>query len=321
MLKLWWCAWKQYPAGSLPNDDRVLAQLAGYEMAPKAWAKIRSATLRGWVICSDQLLYHPVVSELAIKAMGKREGKAETENAKTDRQRRWRERLRDLSNKLRELGVTPPRGASLETLERLLVDASPSTNTSTVDGCSDGVEIGITLQETTVDEKEEESFAPLTFARDREFFDRRFMAAYPNQADPDAAFRAWLAAIQTDDPEKIIAGISVYPWRDEVRYRPKAARWLNDGGWKTRPDVAAPVVKSPADPKIEAESIAKLTAQLDRLRSEFGDAINGATVDDLSRAGTLFAKSGQPYGQWLGAVENCGSVVVEWIAKARGISA
>src|SRR5262249_27137589 len=39
---LLWCAsWHQVPAASLPDDDRVLAQLAGYGRVIREWQKVR----------------------------------------------------------------------------------------------------------------------------------------------------------------------------------------------------------------------------------------------------------------------------------------
>ncbi len=71
-LALWWAAWKQAPAGSLPDNDRVLSQLAGYGVAVKAWQAIREEAMRGWVLCSDGRLYHRVVCELAVEAWDRR---------------------------------------------------------------------------------------------------------------------------------------------------------------------------------------------------------------------------------------------------------
>lgn len=65
---LWCAAWHQIPAGSLPDDDAVLAGYAGYGRSVKRWQKKRPAALRGWVKCSDGRLYHPVVSEKALEA-------------------------------------------------------------------------------------------------------------------------------------------------------------------------------------------------------------------------------------------------------------
>ncbi|MBX3653221.1 MAG: DUF1376 domain-containing protein [Ramlibacter sp.] len=66
---LLWCAsWHQVPAASLPDDDRVLANLAGYGRVVREWQKVREGSLRGWVLCSDNRLYHPVVADKAREA-------------------------------------------------------------------------------------------------------------------------------------------------------------------------------------------------------------------------------------------------------------
>jgi hypothetical protein len=66
---LLWCAsWHQVPAASLPDDDKVLAQYAGYGRVVKEWMKVREGALRGWVKCADGRLYHAVVAEKANEA-------------------------------------------------------------------------------------------------------------------------------------------------------------------------------------------------------------------------------------------------------------
>ena len=61
---LLWCAsWHQVPAGSLPDDDKVLSQLAGFGRVVKEWQKSREGALRNWIKCADGRLYHPVVAE------------------------------------------------------------------------------------------------------------------------------------------------------------------------------------------------------------------------------------------------------------------
>lgn len=68
-LTLWWQSYAhQRPAGSLPNNDRLLADAAGYGVAVAAWKAIKEEALRGWVLCSDGRLYHPVVAKLALQA-------------------------------------------------------------------------------------------------------------------------------------------------------------------------------------------------------------------------------------------------------------
>lgn len=61
-----WCkCWLQLPAGSLPDDDRVLAHLTG---TGTKWRKLRTMALRGFVKCTDGRLYHPVVCEKVLEA-------------------------------------------------------------------------------------------------------------------------------------------------------------------------------------------------------------------------------------------------------------
>lgn len=65
-----WCvAWHQAPAASLPDDDDVLARLLGYGRDVRGWKKLRAkGALRGWTLCNDGRLYHPVVAEKARDA-------------------------------------------------------------------------------------------------------------------------------------------------------------------------------------------------------------------------------------------------------------
>lgn len=68
-VALWVKAFQQIPAGSLPDDDRILAHLSG---AGARWKKLRPMALRGFVKCSDGRLYHPKVCEKASDSYDKR---------------------------------------------------------------------------------------------------------------------------------------------------------------------------------------------------------------------------------------------------------
>lgn len=85
-IRLWWRAYAhEVPAASLPDDDALLADYAGYGVSVKAWRKVREQAMRGFVLCSDGRWYHPIVAELAMKAWALR-------LRERDKQRRWRER-------------------------------------------------------------------------------------------------------------------------------------------------------------------------------------------------------------------------------------
>lgn len=89
---LWCAAWHQVPAGSLPNDEKVIAHLAGYGRAPREWKKVKAGALRGFVECSDGRLYHPHVASKALEAWESREKFAEKRKRDRERLRNWRER-------------------------------------------------------------------------------------------------------------------------------------------------------------------------------------------------------------------------------------
>lgn len=60
---LWAAAWHQLPAGSLPDNDAVLTKLCGLGRDTKTFRKHRQDALRGFVVCDDGRLYHPVIAE------------------------------------------------------------------------------------------------------------------------------------------------------------------------------------------------------------------------------------------------------------------
>ncbi len=94
-VMLWCASWGQVPAASLPNDDVSLAAYAGLGRDMKSWRKVRPGALRGFVLCDDGRLYHPVVAEKALEAWSERqeyrEGRANEKDRKA-RERDWRKR-------------------------------------------------------------------------------------------------------------------------------------------------------------------------------------------------------------------------------------
>lgn len=104
---LWCTSWSQVPAASLPDDEETLAAYAGYARDLKGWRKIKAGALRGYVLCDDGRLYHPVVAAYALEAWSEREEyRAEKDNvdARKTRERAWRKAAYAA---LREVGVIP----------------------------------------------------------------------------------------------------------------------------------------------------------------------------------------------------------------------
>lgn len=71
MVNLWTAAWHDLPAGSLEDDDDVLADLA--MCPPKDWLRVKADVMRGWTKCSDGRLYHAVLCEFVTHAWRKRQ--------------------------------------------------------------------------------------------------------------------------------------------------------------------------------------------------------------------------------------------------------
>lgn len=67
-VTLWLKSFHEMPAGSLPDDDVVLARLAEFGRDVAAWQDVRNGALRNWVKCSDGRLYHPTVAVKALEA-------------------------------------------------------------------------------------------------------------------------------------------------------------------------------------------------------------------------------------------------------------
>lgn len=89
-LRLWWRAWHEEPAGSLPNNDRLLAERAGYGVAVKAFLAVKKNAMRGWIECSDGRLYHPVVAAIAVDVWRTKRRKGDQNAAERERKRRKR---------------------------------------------------------------------------------------------------------------------------------------------------------------------------------------------------------------------------------------
>lgn len=88
-LLLWCRAWKQRPAASLPDDEKVMAAFA--RMPLVRFRKVRDEVLRGFVLCSDGRLYHRTLAAEAIKAYGRKVTFQQKRHSDAERLRNWRE--------------------------------------------------------------------------------------------------------------------------------------------------------------------------------------------------------------------------------------
>lgn len=67
-VMLWCASWHQVPAGSLPDDEKELAKLAGFGRSVREWRKHSVNSLHLYKKCTDGRLYHPVIAKKALRA-------------------------------------------------------------------------------------------------------------------------------------------------------------------------------------------------------------------------------------------------------------
>jgi len=121
-LTLWWAAWCQVPAASLPDDDVALCRFADLGRDVKLWKKLRNKALHGWVKCSDGRLYHPTLAKQALLAWGKRKVNKEDRSSAAERKAREREARSRMFAQLAEVGVTPDWNTTTSDLRALVTE-------------------------------------------------------------------------------------------------------------------------------------------------------------------------------------------------------
>lgn len=212
-LSLWCKAFLQVPAGSLPNDERLLAHLSG---AGASWAKVRDMALHGWVKCNDGRLYHRTVAEKALDAW----------KARTDRRARTEAARKARQSSRADSDTNPP----------------PSVTTSVTENATDDVTNVVTLAVTSSKgtegkgregkiRKKEPPKPPANggLACEAEF--EAFWQRYPRRDSKGHARKAWAAAVRKAPPDDILAGLDRYQFSETPRFQPLPATWLNGERW------------------------------------------------------------------------------------------
>ena len=119
MLTLWAASWLQVPAGSLPNDDRIMAHFCHISVAQ--WETVKTIALRGWILCNDGRLYHAFIAERAMEALATRLERPAFKAAKGSRDRvaKFRRQRNTLIHLLESAGVAFSRDAGMPVLRSI----------------------------------------------------------------------------------------------------------------------------------------------------------------------------------------------------------
>lgn len=238
-MELWWNSWFQVPAASLPDDDIVIASLAGFSRDLKGWAKIRGHVLHGFVKCNDGRLYHRFLAQEAVVAYERRLKSQAKRQADRDRLQAWR----DAKRKLEEGGDGTGNGGGNDNgngggnsnVTPKETQTETKDETRFVGGRRD-----VTLPDQT-NKKERKKVATLP-ARDAGF--EKFWSAYPRKKSKRSAQKAWVSAIRRAPPEAIISAAATHNFGCAARFIPYPASWLNADGWLDEAHTGDPVLRA-----------------------------------------------------------------------------
>jgi hypothetical protein len=229
-VMLWSASWHQLPAGSLPDNETVLARLCGLGRDLKTFRKHRDGAMRGFVLCDDGRLYHPTVAEQALAAW------------ESKKQQRWRSECARIKKANQRNGTDLP----TPSYEEFIAGASSVQNDPSPDNVpGDTAECpsGQTLQETGTGtgRLKKEANASSVRPKPDDVFDLAWKA-YPSsgrsrsksQAKTKPVWREASKAAGGDD--RLLAAVRRYVAEDTTHKgecgAPAFDRWLRDGRWE-----------------------------------------------------------------------------------------
>lgn len=235
-LRLWWSAWQQCPAASLPDDERALCRFAGLGNDLRKWRKIAAKSLQGFCRCADGRLYHKVLAKEAKSAYARRindrerkrkyrESKETTplgpvgHDADATRDTTGTERGQDAGH---DADVLPDRtGQGQDSI--YIVRSSPGREDDQVSAPEPGEAVaGLTTQPKP--KQEPEGFAA-------------FYEAYPRKdARRDAAKAFPTAVKEAGGLDALMAGLRAFRFSPERQYQPLPASWLRGKRWEDAQD-------------------------------------------------------------------------------------
>jgi uncharacterized protein YdaU (DUF1376 family) len=227
MLNLWMRAWHETPAGSIEDDDDVLADAAMCDL--RRWAKIKDDLMQGWEKGEDGRLYHPVVTEIATESWADKWNRPDRQEQRSEHARaaakvRW-DRARAQSED------APGTADEMLAAQSSMPEAMPEhCSTDALKGQGEGEGKG--------EGKERAERAPdgarLPAKAAEEEFERTFWPAYPIKDGKKDAKAAFLKARKLASLEEIMAGLGRYVEKLATPNGPKpkyAQGWLNGERW------------------------------------------------------------------------------------------
>ena len=222
VLNLWMRAWQENPAGSIEDDDDVLADAA--MCSPDAWPDIKAKVLIGWEKRKDGRLWHGTVTELS-----------EERSAHRQKQRQRTEKAREVLSQISDRPVTENMAVQSQNSEASVTDSTRQDKTRKekkvppLPPLRGGGVNDDEIPEPTVSRK---GRGP-AIKDDPEF--ERFWRGYRRKVDKGHARAVWPKAVQKASVDEIMAGLARFQWPDNPKYDPYPAKWLIGERWRDKP--------------------------------------------------------------------------------------
>lgn len=214
-VMLWGEAFKNVPAGSLPDDDDELAEAAGFGMNTDDFMRAKSEIMAPWTFCSDGRWYHPTLCEFAEEAWGRMGEKRRADRVRKQNQRaRMRKRAEVTANSPPVTRDTPEKPRDMTTQEK-----TGQENKITVGSAS-------LLPTKSKPAERNQAFDEL-WSLATDLMRRR---SSRRKAEP-----AFIAACRSAEPAKLVDALRAYVAGDEDVKRtggPGLHRWLQDARWE-----------------------------------------------------------------------------------------
>lgn len=269
MMNLWMAAWMECPAGSLEDDDDVLADAA---MCPIGqWQDIKRQVMDGFEKCADGRLYHRVLVEQALRAdkkrgwwrESKRRQRAEKQQSMSNRTQEGQELdASRMSNDVQRYGTGRDGTVSRER------ESAPRTHTPDPVAARDAAHANVNgpaladrqaplngshpAPGVSASANEEEELPP---THSGGFFE--FWQMYPLKQARGLARPAYAAVIDAKRAthEQIMAGLARYLAKHPVagRWTMRAHRWLEGECWLDE-DPPDPVERAIAEMRTRAST-------------------------------------------------------------------
>lgn len=265
-MNLWWAAWLEVPAASLPDDDVVLTKLAGLGRDKNAWMGVRKMALHGFVKCSEGRLYHRTLAPEAVDAFTRRIKSAHKRDADRERLRLWRE----ARNRNVETRVGNDQRASDETTTGSADETQTQTHDETRVGNADETRVVAGRQDRTgqdkTEKKKEREESPLTprlvlmpapaIAPDIAAEFDEWWKAYPRKEGKGQARNAYRTARRKTSSAVLLIAVQSRRFPANPKYIPHPTTWLNGERWLDEQDNTDPVLRAcglTADGRLAAE--------------------------------------------------------------------